>query len=66
MFIQWKIRHRNHDLFSETIEKVALSSKDDKKMILKDKINTLSYGHFTTLKKSKHLTKLEKMFEKYF
>ena len=59
------IRHRKHILFSETIRKVALSPKDDKRIILKDKINTLSYGHFATLKKSKHLTKLEKMSEKY-
>ena len=59
------IRHRNHDLFTERIEKVSLSSNDDKRIILENKIDTLAYGHYKTLKQSKHLTKLEGMYEKY-
>ena len=40
------IRHRNHDLFSETIKKIALSSKDDKRIVFGNKIDTLAYGHY--------------------
>lgn len=40
------IRHRSHNLFSENIKKVALSPNDDKRIVLGDKINTLSYGHY--------------------
>lgn len=40
------IRHRNHDLFTERIEKVVLSAKDDKRLILPDKIKTLAFGHY--------------------
>ena len=40
------IRHRNHNLYSESLEKIALSSKGDKRIILGDKINTLAYGHY--------------------
>ena len=40
------IQHREHNIFSETIEKIALSSKDDKRIILGDKISTLAYGHY--------------------
>ena len=40
------IRHRNHDLFSETNEKIALSSKDDKRIVFTNKIDTMAYGHY--------------------
>ena len=60
------IRHRKHELFTENVEKIALSSNDDKRIILENKIDTLAIGHYKTLKQSKHLTKLENMFEKYF
>ena len=40
------IRHRNHDLYTETTEKVALSSADDKRIVLGNKIDTLAYGHY--------------------
>ena len=39
------IRSRKHELFSETIEKVALSAEDDKRWILEDGIKTLALGH---------------------
>ena len=40
------IRHRKHELFTEQVNKKALSADDDKRVILKDKINTLAIGHY--------------------
>ena len=40
------IRSYKHDIFSETVNKIALSANDDKRIILEDKISTLSYGHY--------------------
>ena len=40
------IRSRGHEIFSETVNKIALSANDDKRIILEDKISTLSYGHY--------------------
>ena len=34
------IRSKNHDVFSMTMNKVALSSNDDKRLICENKINT--------------------------
>lgn len=34
-----------HEIFTQAINKVALSSNDDKRIVLKDKICTLSWGH---------------------
>ena len=42
------IRSRRHDVFSETVNKVALSANDDKRVICKDGINTLAIGHYLT------------------
>ena len=45
----WKmnvIRSHGHEIFSETVNKIALSANDDKRIILEDKISTLSYGHY--------------------
>ena len=39
------IRSRKHEIFTEEINKVALSADDDKRIILPDKVNTLAYGH---------------------
>ena len=36
------IRSQNHDIYSMTINKVALSANDDKRLIFENKINTLS------------------------
>ena len=41
-----QIRSYNHEIFSETVNKIALSANDDKRIILEDKISTLSYGHY--------------------
>ena len=39
------IRSYNHDIYTETVSKVALSNKDDKRIILEDGIHTLAHGH---------------------
>ena len=39
------IRSHNHTIFSEQVNKIALSSEDDKRIILKDRIHTLAHGH---------------------
>ena len=41
------LRSHNHEIFAETVNKVALSYSDDKKIICKDGIHTYSYGHFS-------------------
>ena len=43
------IRSHNHEIFSETVNKIALSADDDKRIILEDKISTLAHGHYKTL-----------------
>ena len=43
------IRSHKHDIFTETVNKVALSANDDKRVIQSDKISTLAYGHYKTL-----------------
>ena len=40
------IRSHKDEIFSETVNKIALSANDDKRIILEDKISTLSYGHY--------------------
>ena len=40
------IRSHGHEIFSETVNKIALSANDVKRIILEDKISTLSYGHY--------------------
>ena len=39
------IRSRHHNLYTETMKKIALSADDDKRIILPDKISTLAIGH---------------------
>ena len=40
------IRSRHHNVYTEEINKVALSAEDDKRVIMKDSISTLAYGHY--------------------
>ena len=40
------IRSHKHDVYTETINKVALSHEDNKRIILEDGINTLAHGHY--------------------
>ena len=42
------IRSHKHEAFTEIVNKVALSSEDDKRVVLKDGIHTLAHGHFRT------------------
>ena len=41
-------RSHLHDVYSEEVNKIALSANDDKRVILKDGIHTLAHGHFRT------------------
>ena len=40
------IRSHLHDIYTEQINKVALSADEDKRIILEDGIHTLAYGHY--------------------
>ena len=42
------IRSQNHDIYSMTVNKVALSANDDKRLICENKINTLALRPVTT------------------
>lgn len=42
--IQYLIQSKNHEIFTVEQNKVALSSDDDKRIILKDQISTVPYG----------------------
>ena len=44
------VRSHCHEIYAEDIKKIALSSDDDKRVIMADGIHTLDYGH-TNLKK---------------
>jgi len=39
------IRSYKHVLFTETMNKIALSAKDDKRIILEDGLSTIPYGY---------------------
>ncbi len=43
---QNNIRTYGHELFTERIEKVALSYNDDKVFICDDNVHTFNHGHF--------------------
>ena len=43
------IRSHCHEIYTEEFNKIALSSDDDKRVIMADGIHTLAYGH-TNLK----------------
>ena len=40
------IRSHEHHLFTETVKKIALSADDDKRVVMKNKIDTLPLGHW--------------------
>ena len=39
------IRSYGHNVYTETVNKTALSGDDDKRFVLLDKIHTMAYGH---------------------
>ena len=40
------IRSHRHELYTEEVNKIALSADDDKRAIMADGIHTLALGHF--------------------
>ena len=38
------VRSREHELFTDSVNKIAVSANDDKRIIQPDKIQTLAYG----------------------
>ena len=39
------IRSHCHEIYTEEINKIALTSEDDKRVIMADRIHTLAFGH---------------------
>ena len=39
------IRSYGHEVYTETVNKTALSGNDDKRLVLLDRIHTMAYGH---------------------
>ena len=46
------IRSHQHEIFTGTVNKVALSANDDKRVIMADGIHTLSHGHCSLAKRN--------------
>jgi len=40
------IRSHLHDVYTEEVNKVALSTEDDKRVIMENGLQTLAYGHY--------------------
>jgi len=40
------IRSYKHDMYTEELNKIALSADDDKRVIMGDCIHTLALGHY--------------------
>lgn len=45
------IRSRLHDVFSETVNKIALSYEDNKRIIGEDGVYTYAHGHYKIINK---------------
>ena len=41
------IQSHRHEVYTEQVNKIALSAEDDKRVVLENKINILAYGHFS-------------------
>ena len=42
---QQRFKSKGHDLYTENINKIALSSNDDKRIVSSDKITSYPYGY---------------------
>ena len=42
------IRSYKHEIYTETVNKTALSGDDDKRIVATDRPRTMAYGHFRT------------------
>ena len=40
------IRSHLHEMYTEEVNKIALSADDDKRVIQEDQIHSLAYGHY--------------------
>ena len=40
------IRSYDHEVYTEEVNKIALSAEDDKRYLLKDSFDTLAWGHY--------------------
>ena len=40
------IRSHDHNVYTETVNKMKLSNEDDKRIIREDDVHTYAYGHF--------------------
>ena len=43
--LQQKFRSKGHDVYTENINKIALSNNDDKRLLASDKITSYPYGY---------------------
>ena len=59
------IRSERHNVFTEEINKIALSSNDDKRMQSIDSIETYAYGTSKDLIRKKEKIKSNNMLKKY-
>jgi len=41
------IRSHHHEVYTEEVNKIALSADDDKRVIMDDGVSTLAYGHYS-------------------
>jgi len=56
------IRSVHHDIYSETINKIALSASNDKSVISEDNIHMLAYGHWRLRESSSNKSEIEAKF----
>ena len=44
------IRSHRHEVYTEQVNKIALSAEDDKRVVMQDGVHTLAYGHYSLKK----------------